>query len=75
MVWTYTDSMLRVGWSKTVGANHQMAKVIDKGLGTKDDPGYSPGFIIGPVIVSRKSTKSGEQKSQPAKARAKQNEK
>jgi hypothetical protein len=42
-----------------------MGKVIDKGLMTKDDPGYSPGLIVGPVIVSRRPTKSGKQKSKP----------
>ena len=42
-----------------------MAKIIDKGLMTKDDPGYSPGLIIGPVIVSRGSTKSGKPKAKP----------
>ena len=42
-----------------------MAKIIDKGLMTKDDPGYSNGWIIRPVLVSRKSAKSrkGESKS------------
>lgn len=44
-----------------------MAKVIDKGLMTKDDPGYSRGFIIGPVIVSRKPTKSGKSEYKPGK--------
>ena len=42
-----------------------MAKIIDKGLMTKDDPAYSNGWIIGPVIVSRKSTKSRKPKSEP----------
>ena len=37
-----------------------MAKVIDKGLGTKDDPNYSDALMIGPIRVFRKSTKDGK---------------
>jgi hypothetical protein len=40
-----------------------MVKIVDKGLMTKNDPGYSPGFIVGPVVVSRRSTKSGNKGS------------
>jgi hypothetical protein len=44
-----------------------MAKIIDKGLISKDDPAYSDGWIIGPVLVSRKSAKSGKSESKPGK--------
>jgi hypothetical protein len=40
-----------------------MGKVTDKGYMTKDDPGYSPGWTIGPVLVSRGSKKTGNKES------------
>jgi len=40
-------------------------RTIDKGLGTKDDPGYSPGWTIGPVRVSRKSKQNTAPESKP----------
>ena len=48
-----------------------MAKIIDKGLMTKDDPGYSQGFIIGPVLVSRKPSKSGKSENKSGKGQPK----
>ena len=42
-----------------------MAKVIDKGLMAKDDRDYSPGLIIGPVLVSRQLTKSTKPNAKP----------
>jgi hypothetical protein len=48
-----------------------MAKIIDKGIMTRDDPKYSPGFVIGPVLVSRKSRKNGDPRSKSRKAQPK----
>jgi len=40
-----------------------MAKIIERGLGSEDDPTYFSGYIIGPIIVSKHSTKSDDEES------------
>ena len=52
-----------------------MAKIIDKGLMTKDDPAYSDGWMIGPVLVSRKLAKSGKSESKLGKDHPKKKKK
>jgi hypothetical protein len=44
-----------------------MAKVIDKGYMTKDDPSYFDGLTIGPIRIYRKSTKDGKPGSKDGK--------
>jgi hypothetical protein len=51
-----------------------MAKLIERRSGTKDDPGYYPGLIIG-LRVSRGSTKGGKPESKPGKAQSKKSRK
>jgi hypothetical protein len=48
-----------------------MAKIIEKGLATGDEPWFFDGLIIGPVRVYKPSTKDGKPESRP-KPKAKQ---
>jgi hypothetical protein len=48
-----------------------MARIIDKGLISKDDPAYSNGWMFGPVHVSRKSTRSGKSEYKSGKGQPK----